>query len=317
MKFAALLALFGVSSASENVALPTYKVNTSYYCQNLMYHSSIELSQAMQSLPHDYQSQLAGVRTAQFLGGFQQLCSQTQTSFTCSNYAESVLRSRYNSAKSALNSCHTYQCRRLERELKEYFTNLDRCTSKLGVKYSQLVKVTVPTLKGQQEIQQEVMEIQMDIRNIQQSPEAFEIMQDIQRWQLSPEAQNFKNELKSFENSPEGARLGKEIQEALDALDKNTHEIPNGIEIDNDAIPQIQKEFMDVQREMNSLDNSNAANRLGDAAEKAFQQADFQSALRKLDQLGESELGKELEDDLDDLDEKLDKYVVVEDVPQH
>jgi predicted DNA-binding protein len=156
----------------------------------------------------------------------------------------------------------------------------------------------------------------MDMRNIVQSQAFHDIQQDLQRWQVSPEGQDYMREVNEFNHTPEGLRLAKEIQEALDTLKKNSHELPDGIEIDNDAIPQIQKEFNDVKEAIDATKNSNSGNELQQSAQRAIQQKDFQSALRKLDQLGKSEMGKELADDIDDLGEKLDKYVKVEDVPE-
>jgi hypothetical protein len=307
----------GVSTAitEDQTALPTYRVNTSAYCSNLMYRSAMELSQAMQNLPNDYTSQMAGVRVAQYLGGYQELCTHTADTFTCSTYAENRLRERYNVAKSALSNCHNYQCHRLAQEIKDYFSALDRCSTKIGLNFTQMIKITVPTAKGQQEIQHEMMEIQMDIRNIMQSPAAHEIAEDLQRWEHSPEAHELKRELHNFQMTPQGARLAQEIQEALDILSKKVHPIPNGIEINNSDIPQIEKEFHDIEVAAHGLDSTYADERVAAAAQRAFQQKDFQAALRKLDRLEHSDMAHELADDLDDLGEDVHKYAKVTNVP--
>lgn len=315
MKFA-VLALLGAVAANDEVELPRYTVDNGSYCTNLMYQSGYELGSAIRALPTDYNSQIAGVRVAEFLSGFGQLCSYNGRDLYCSAAAETALRNRYTAAHAALDKCGNYRCQVVKRELKEYFANMKRCLHQVGLDFAQLIKVTVPTAAGRAEIQHDIVEIEMDIRKIKQSPAAHAIMEDLQRWEVSAEAQQLKRDLQAFGNSPSGRNLAKEIQEALDILQNRTREVPNGIYIPNSAIPAIEKEFRDVETTANRIERTTQWDeRLEASARRAFSQRDFQAAMQKLERLEKTADGQELKRDIAELKRDLKKNVVVSDLP--
>jgi hypothetical protein len=235
MKFAAAL-LLGAVSAFDEVELPRYAIDHSAYCNNLMASSGSELSYAMRSLPASYDAQVASLRTADFLNGFAQLCSYSGNDMFCSYAAEQQLSSRYSAAHAALDKCG-YNCYRLKNSLKSYFSNLKRCMHQVGLDYTQMIKVTVPTAQGQTRLENDIKEIEVDVRKISQSQAAHAIMEDIARWEASPEAKQLERDLDAFSKSPSGKSLQVEIQEALNVLQRSVHELKNGVELRNGAIP--------------------------------------------------------------------------------
>jgi hypothetical protein len=62
-------------------------------------------------------------------------------------------------------------------------------------------------------------------------------MEDIARWEASPEAKQLERDLDAFSKSPSGKSLQVEIQEALNVLQRSVHELKNGVELRNGAIP--------------------------------------------------------------------------------
>jgi hypothetical protein len=143
MKFAAAL-LLGAVSAFDEVELPRYTIDHSAYCNNQMSTAGSEIATSMRLLPASYASHLASQRTSEFLSGFSTLCSYSGRDMYCSAYAEQQLSARYNAAHAALDKCGA-SCYRLKNALKNYFATLKRCRNQVGLDYTQMIKITVPS----------------------------------------------------------------------------------------------------------------------------------------------------------------------------
>jgi len=103
----------------------------------------------------------------------------------------------------------------------------------------------------------------------------------------------------------------------LKTLDEHTHDIPNGFEIDNDGLDEIDAEFKDVGDHLDRLDSNGWGDSLEHSFKNAFQEQHMQQVGRELDAWGKTANAHQLDKELKDVDNALKRHVKVTDIPQH
>ena len=315
MKFAAA-ALIGAVSAFDVKSLYSYKVNTSAQCTTALPEAAVELQSAFQNLPMDYAAQNAGVKVAEFVGAFSTVCTYEGDLMVCSDAAEKKLNSTYFAAGGALRACTAPECKALGTSFRNYLMTVRECLTRLPSGAAKtMVKVVVPTATGQQRIQREVMDVQLDLERISQSPAAQSILADLQQFAQSPEGQALQQQAMAEAQDPRVQALQKELQEAIQALESGSRPLANGFEINNNALPQIVKEFDDVQEVAKQLEAAEGDPMADPVLQRALQNRNLQSAIQKLQRLAASPEGQNLQKDLQEVAQALQQEVQVLDVP--
>mmetsp|Transcript_211 Transcript_211/g.375 ORF Transcript_211/g.375 Transcript_211/m.375 type:complete len:260 (+) Transcript_211:33-812(+) len=256
MKFAVLALLGAVSAYSikDLQSLPEWRVDHSAQCQTLLAKEGGDIGPALNAMPHDRLHQLALMKVAKFFQSVDNLCHETPTGFYCPDAAQGQILQSQQEAQQALLDCHSPQATRVAKEIGEFFAALDQCSTLVG-SVKTLIKVQLPPA-GQQALQKEVQEFQFESRKFEQSPYAREVSKNFQAWAQSPEAQRLGKTLEDFKHSSQGHDLDREIDEAIRELDGATHEIPNGFEIDNSRLNDIERELLDVETQAKRLEHS-------------------------------------------------------------
>ncbi len=314
----AILALVGVASTynlDTLQTLPEWAVDNSAQCNNLVTNEAKDLGNSISALPKDKKHELAALKVAKFLSTIPQLCHETQKGFYCPDSAEKELTDAAKEAIQALADCHSPQANQVIQELSEFFAAVDKCTHKIG-NFKVMIKVELPPA-GQQALQKEVQEFQFESRKFQQSPQAQQISQSFQKWTQSPEFHEVEKTVKAYERSGDGRAVEQQLNEAIRALERNTKEIPNGFQINNQGLPEIQREFEDVDRELQKLSKTHWNNDFDRVFKNAFEQADFQAGINQSKAWSKTQDGQKLGKEFEDIGEALDKHIVISDLPQH
>ena len=146
-----------------------------------------------------------------------------------------------------------------------------------------LLQVELPP-QGQEAVRREFREYEQVGREFEASPAGRAIQNDFNQWAQSQEVQGLGQTIQQFGNSADGQRLGREVDEAVNTLDRNFQRIPNGFRIDNARLPEIDRQFADIANEINRLQTTQWKQRFDTAINRAVQQANFQAAVQRAQQ---------------------------------
>mmetsp|Transcript_24527 Transcript_24527/g.38038 ORF Transcript_24527/g.38038 Transcript_24527/m.38038 type:complete len:277 (-) Transcript_24527:166-996(-) len=276
MKFTAL-ALLGAVSAADSLpkhlqVLPQWAVNPT--CKTEIVEDAKDVGQDLRNMPHDAKHQKATLATVKYFKTWDSLCHDTSNGFSCPNSAKDDIKAAATDMVKAIDACHSTQAKELKKDLIEFHKDLARCSHKVNADLKVLIKVELPPA-GQAKLKKEWLDVEFEMRRFNQSPYSSQIKKDFEAWGKSTEAHEWGKTVDNYAKSEDGKKLSQELDEAFKELDNDTTELPNGFEIDNDKLDDIEAEFKDVEAELDKLETSAWGQKLKAASKKAVEQSDF------------------------------------------
>jgi len=334
MRFAVVAALIGLSAAAMSdqefndlITMPEWEVNPQ--CKYRLQKEALDINTAIKKMPMTYNANSTAYQRAQavkhrkavlavakYFKAIDDSCHDTKKGFFCPNSSQLKIKTEFVHMRNALDACHSVQANALKKEIFQFFKLLDHCTTVIRSNEKVLLKVTLPK-EGQDKLEDEWEDVEVELRKLHANPHWHAIKENLKEWGETPEAKHLDETLDSYGKSAEGQKLIKELKEAIDTLDKDIKEIPDGFEIDNDDFKEIEDEFKDVEDETNRLSTSEWGKKLREASFDAFEESHWLKVEKEYTAWAKSDAGEAFGEEVRDLDIVLDDYLKVEDVPQH
>ena len=213
-----------------------------------------------------------------------------------------------------LNKCYTLGCANLKHHLKHFHSTLDECTHKVNSDYNVLIKIQLPP-DGQKALKKEWLDVEVELRNFKNSGYGQRIGDNLDEWDRSDEKGKLDRILQKYHDSAEGQKLAQEVKEAAQYIEASTHEIEDGIEINNYSLDGIDKQLGDVVNEVRALDYNGWGEKIHGPMDDALNEEHMKQAKNDFEDWKKTKNAKNIQKEIQDVDRTLREHLKVTDIP--
>ena len=137
--------------------------------------------------------------------------------------------------------------------MNQFWTWTDTCTDYAGPMYKVMIKFSMD-MEGQKDVQNELKDVEFQMRKLAQSPAAHDVKTAFQTWAATENGQKAHKMVNDFFTSSEWNSVVAELDDVSDLLEKSVKATQTEISLDNSVIPKLDKELNDVDSALNQAE---------------------------------------------------------------